>query len=60
MKEFHLLLCLARNPGRVYTRGQLLDQIWGYHHNGYEHTVNFHINRLRAKIEKDSDQPEFI
>jgi DNA-binding response OmpR family regulator len=59
-KEFQLLLCLARNPGRVYTRGQLLDQVWGYHHSGYEHTVNSHINRLRAKIEKDPDQPEFI
>jgi DNA-binding response OmpR family regulator len=59
-KEFQLLLCLARNPGRVYTRAQLLDQVWGYHHSGYEHTVNSHINRLRAKIEEDPDQPEYI
>lgn len=59
-KEFQLLLCLARNPGRVYNRSQLLDQVWGYHHSGYEHTVNSHINRLRAKIEEDPDKPEYI
>jgi DNA-binding response OmpR family regulator len=59
-KEFQLLLRLARNPGRVYSRSQLLDQVWGYHHSGYEHTVNSHINRLRAKIEEDPDQPEYI
>jgi DNA-binding response OmpR family regulator len=50
-KEFDLLLHFARHPGRVYSRGQLLDQIWGYSHSGYEHTVNTHINRLRKKIE---------
>lgn len=53
-KEFDLLLHFARHPGRVYTRAQLLDQIWGYSHSGYEHTVNTHINRLRKKI----DSPE--
>src|ERR1051325_8458440 len=52
-KEFDLLLQFARNPGRVYTRAQLLDLVWGYGHDGYEHTVNSHINRLRSKIEKD-------
>lgn len=56
-KAFDLLLCLARNPGQVYSRGRLLDQVWGYHHSGYEHTVNSHINQLCAKIEEDSDQP---
>lgn len=59
-KEFQLLLHFARNPGKVYSRGQLLDQIWGYHHSGYEHTVNSHINRLRAKIEENPDEPEYI
>ncbi|HRC23072.1 MAG TPA: response regulator transcription factor, partial [Nitrospira sp.] len=52
-KEFDLLLQFALHPGRVYTRTQLLDAVWGYGHDGYEHTVNSHINRLRAKIEKD-------
>lgn len=41
-KEFDLLYHFAGNPGRVYTRSQLLDFIWGYTHNGYEHTVNTH------------------
>ena len=59
-KEFDLLLHFALHPGRVYTRTQLLDVVWGYGHDGYEHTVNSHINRLRAKIEKDSAKPEFI
>jgi len=59
-KEFDLLLHFARNPGKVYTRSQLLDRVWGYGHDGYEHTVNSHINRLRAKIEKDSAHPDFI
>jgi len=59
-KEFDLLLHFAGNPGKVYTRSQLLDMVWGYGHDGYEHTVNSHINRLRAKIEKDSAHPEYI
>ena len=59
-KEFDLLLHFARHPGRVFTRSQLLDQVWGYHHAGYEHTVNSHINRLRAKIEDDPAKPQFI
>lgn len=59
-KEFDLLLQFALHPGRVYTRSQLLDAVWGYGHDGYEHTVNSHINRLRSKIEKDSANPEFI
>jgi DNA-binding response OmpR family regulator len=59
-KEFDLLLHFARNPGRVYTRSQLLDKVWGYGHEGYEHTVNSHINRLRAKIEKDPAHPVYI
>ena len=59
-KEFDLLLFFASNPGRVYTRAQLLDQVWGYTHSGYEHTVNSHINRLRAKIESDPASPQLI
>jgi DNA-binding response OmpR family regulator len=59
-KEFDLLLHFARNPGRVFTRAQLLDQVWGYSHSGYDHTVNSHINRLRAKIEGDPNHPDFI
>ncbi len=59
-KEFDLLLYFAKHPGRVYSRAQLLDKVWGYSHSGYEHTVNAHINRLRAKIEPNPNQPEFI
>jgi DNA-binding response OmpR family regulator len=59
-KEFDLLLYFAKHPGRVYTRSQLLDYVWGYGHDGYEHTVNSHINRLRAKIEDDPAQPAYI
>ncbi len=59
-KEFDLLLYFARNPGRVYSRGQLLDHVWGYSHSGYEHTVNSHINRLRKKIEKNPEQSQYI
>ena len=59
-REFDLLLQFARNPGKVYTRSQLLDLVWGYGHDGYEHTVNSHINRLRAKIEKNPAKPRYI
>ncbi len=59
-KEFDLLLHFAQHPGRVYTRAQLLDAVWGYSHDGYEHAVNCHINRLRAKIEKDAARPELL
>ena len=59
-KEFDLLWHFACNPGRVYTRAELLDNIWGYGHDGYEHTVNSHINRLRSKIEIDPTKPNYI
>lgn len=59
-KEFDLLLQFAQHPGQVYTRAKLLDDVWGYSHEGYEHTVNSHINRLRAKIEDDSSRPRYI
>lgn len=58
--EFDLLLHFAKHPGHVFSRGQLLDSVWGYSHEGYEHTVTSHINRLRAKIEADPMRPEFI
>jgi len=58
--EFDLLLHFARNPGRVYNRTQLLDLVWGYGHDGYEHTVNSHINRLRKKIEKNPARADYI
>ena len=59
-REFDLLEHFARNPGRVFRRADLLDKVWGYGHEGYEHTVNSHINRLRAKIERDPSKPERI
>ena len=59
-REFDLLLFFARHPGRVFSRIQLLDQVWGYNHDGYEHTVNSHINRLRSKIEADPAEPRFV
>ncbi|MFH2058647.1 MAG: response regulator transcription factor [Pseudomonadota bacterium] len=59
-KEYDLLLYFAKHPGRVFNRSQLLDRVWGYGHDGYEHTVNSNINRLRAKIEKNPAQPEYI
>ncbi|MCB1918144.1 MAG: response regulator transcription factor [Rhodocyclaceae bacterium] len=58
--EFDLLLFLARRPGVVFSRQQLLSEVWGYHHQGYEHTVNSHVNRLRAKIEEDPARPRLI
>jgi len=59
-REFDLLAHFASHPGRVYSRSQLLDLVWGYGHDGYEHTVNSHINRLRAKIESDPAKPEYV
>jgi len=59
-KEFDLLLQFTEHPGRVYSRAQLLDMVWGYGHEGYEHTVNSHINRLRGKIEQDPSRPDYI
>ena len=59
-KEFDLLLHFARKPGRVYSRQQLLDQVWGYSYEGYAYTVNTHINKLRSKLERDRDDPRYI
>ncbi len=59
-KEFELLVLLSSNPGKSYDRSKLLNLIWGYEFKGYEHTVNSHINRLRAKIEPDMSNPTYI
>ena len=58
--EFDLLLYFAQHPGHVFSRAQLLNAVWGYTHDGYEHTVTTHINRLRAKLEADPMRPELI
>lgn len=59
-REFDLITLLASNPGKSYSRKRLLNLVWGYDFEGYEHTVNSHINRLRAKIEADVSNPQFI
>ena len=59
-REFDLLWHFARHPGQVFSRTQLLDSVWGYCHDGYEHTVNSHINRLRTKIEPDQSKPIYV
>ena len=59
-KEFELLSLLASNPGKSYDRSKILNLVWGYDFDGYEHTVNSHINRLRAKIEPNIQDPTFI
>ncbi len=58
--EFDLLLHFAKHPGHVFSRSQLLHAVWGYAHDGYEHTVTTHINRLRAKLEADPLRPQII
>jgi len=58
--EFDLLFYLASHPDQVFSREQLLSSVWGYHHSGYEHTVNSHINRLRNKVERDATKPEIV
>lgn len=59
-KEFDLLYLLASNPGVTYDRKSLLNLVWSYDFEGYEHTVNSHINRLRSKIEEDPANPDFV
>jgi len=59
-KEFDLLLQFARHPGHVYSRIELLNRVWGYGYEGYEHTVNSHINRLRSKIEENPARPRYV
>lgn len=59
-KEFELLVLMASRPGKSFSRKELLSLVWGYDFDGYEHTVNSHINRLRAKIEEDMANPKYI
>ena len=59
-KEFDLMLYFLQNPGTIFSREHLLNEIWGYSHQCYEHTVNSHISRLRAKIERDPASPKMI
>ena len=59
-REFDLILYLARNTPQVFSRSQLLDAVWGYSHEGYEHTVNTHINRLRKKLKREHNKPDFV
>ena len=58
--EFDLLVLLISNPGKSFSRKRLLKLVWGYDFEGYEHTVNSHINRLRGKIEEDVSNPKYI
>jgi DNA-binding response OmpR family regulator len=58
--EFELIDFFCQHPDQVFSRAQLLDGVWGYHHSGYEHTVNSHINRLRNKLEEDCADPQII
>jgi len=58
--EFDLLNTLARSPARVFTRDELLESVWGYRHTADTRLVNVHVQRLRAKIERDPDQPEIL
>ena len=58
--EFDLLVCLARKPWQVFTREVLLEQVWGYRHAADTRLVNVHVQRLRAKVEIDPEQPEIV
>lgn len=60
VKEFDLLWLLASNPGKTFSRKELLQKIWGFTFAGYEHTITSHINRLRLKLESDLNNPAYI
>ena len=60
LKEFDLIELLMRNPGKVYSREQLLDLVWGYDYQGDIRTVDVHIRRLREKLERNPAAPEYI
>ena len=59
-REFDLLWHFVQHPGRVYTRAELLADVWGHGHDGYDHTVNSHINRLRSKLGDERAEAAFI
>lgn len=58
--EFDLLVALAKEPGRVFTRDALLSEVWGYQHAADTRLVNVHVQRLRAKVEDDVDDPKIV
>jgi len=58
--EFDLLVALAREPGRVFTRDALLSEVWGYRHSTDTRLVNVHVQRLRSKVEHDPEHPEIV
>jgi DNA-binding response OmpR family regulator len=58
--EFRILLSLAENPGRVFSRDQIVNLVQGYDFEGYDRTIDAHVKNLRHKVEKDSKEPEFI
>jgi two-component system response regulator RegX3 len=60
LKEFELLELFLRNPGRVLTRGQLIDRVWGSDYVGDTKTLDVHVKRLRAKIEPDPAEPKYL
>jgi len=60
LKEFELLEMFLRNPGRVLTRGQLIDRVWGSDYVGDTKTLDVHVKRLRAKLEADPSEPKFL
>jgi DNA-binding response OmpR family regulator len=59
-REFDLLWHFVQHPGRVFTRAELLADVWGHGHDGYDHTVNSHINRLRSKLGDEREEAAFI
>ncbi len=58
--EFDLLLALASKPSQVFTREMLLEQVWGYHYKADTRLVNVHVQRLRAKVEEDPENPRIV
>ncbi len=60
LREFDLLHFLLKHPGRAFSRGELLQRVWGEGFDGYEHTVNSHINRLRSRIEDNPREPKRV
>ncbi len=58
--EFDLLVALAKDPGRVFTRDALLSEVWGYRQTTDTRLVNVHVQRLRSKVEHDADRPEIV
>jgi len=60
VREFDLLVFLAQHPDRPFTRTQLLDKVWDIQYEGYDRTIDSHVQRLRAKIEDDPGNPRYV